>query len=88
MASERTNTMVEQYLSCYVDYQQSNWADLLPFAEVAYNNLVHSSTGLTPFQITNGMEFIPMPELPRELPSSMSLSKWIESLKQGWENTK
>lgn len=87
-AVERMNAMAEQYIRCYVDYQQENWADLLLLAEVAYNNAVHSSTGLTPFQVTSGMEFVPMPELPREPPSSMSLREWMESLKEGWENTK
>lgn len=72
-AVEWTNEMIEQYLRCYVNYQQTSWADLLPFAVVAYNNAVHSSTGLTPFQITTGMEFAPMPELPQEPPSSMAL---------------
>lgn len=34
---ERNNDVLEQYLCCYVKYQQDNWAELLPFAEVAYN---------------------------------------------------
>ncbi|XP_070802415.1 vomeronasal type-2 receptor 26-like [Pituophis catenifer annectens] len=41
-AVERVNAMVEQYIRCYVDYQQENWADLLLFAEVAYNNAPQS----------------------------------------------
>ena len=30
--------MLEQYLRCYVDYNFSNWSDLLPSVEFAYNN--------------------------------------------------
>lgn len=60
-ASERTNMMVEQYLGSYVWYQQTDWAELLPFAEVIYNNAVHNSTGLVPFQIVNGIKLVPIP---------------------------
>lgn len=47
-AIERANAMVEQNLWYYVTYQQTNWVELLPFVEVAYNNAIHSSTGHTP----------------------------------------
>jgi hypothetical protein len=47
--TERVNSILEQYLRCYIDYQQTNWSTLLPVAEFAYNNTVHSSTKMTPF---------------------------------------
>ena len=47
--TERVNQILEQYLRCSVNYQQDNWAELLPLAEFAYNNTVHSSTKQTPF---------------------------------------
>ena len=33
--------MLEQYLRCYVDYNFSNWSDLLSSVEFAYNNQAH-----------------------------------------------
>ncbi|ETE60755.1 Tf2-1, partial [Ophiophagus hannah] len=81
-AAEWTNAMVEQYPRCYVDHQQDNWTELLLFVEVASNNAVHSSTGLTLFQITSRMDFVLMPELPREPPTSMSLAEWMDSLRK------
>ncbi|XP_048339019.1 zinc finger protein ZFP2-like, partial [Sphaerodactylus townsendi] len=48
--SERTNRTLEQYLRCYTNYHQDNWCELIPFAEYAYNNAVHSSTKKTPFE--------------------------------------
>ena len=30
--------MLEQYLRCYIDYNFSNWSDLLSSVEFAYNN--------------------------------------------------
>uniref|UniRef100_A0A803TGX1 Gypsy retrotransposon integrase-like protein 1 n=1 Tax=Anolis carolinensis TaxID=28377 RepID=A0A803TGX1_ANOCA len=47
--TERTNATLEQYLRCYVNYQQDNWASLLPLSEFAYNNGVQASTKETPF---------------------------------------
>src|SRR3954453_18286229 len=47
--SERVNQVLEQYLRCFLNYQQDNWLELLPLAEFAYNNSAHSSTNLTPF---------------------------------------
>ena len=29
---------MEQYLRCYVNYQQDNWVELLPLAQMAFNN--------------------------------------------------
>ena len=33
----------------YCDYQQTDWASLLPMAEFGYNNSKHSATTLSPF---------------------------------------
>jgi len=41
--TEQVNQALEQYLWCYVDYNLSNWSDLLPSAEFAYNNQAHKS---------------------------------------------
>uniref|UniRef100_A0A8D0BYT7 Gypsy retrotransposon integrase-like protein 1 n=1 Tax=Salvator merianae TaxID=96440 RepID=A0A8D0BYT7_SALMN len=52
--TEQTNRTLEQYLRCYVNYQQDDWADLLPLAEFAYNNVVHTATQQTPFRANYG----------------------------------
>jgi hypothetical protein len=52
--TERTNQVLEQYLRIYCDYQQDDWARLLPLAEFAYNNSEHSATGVSPFYATYG----------------------------------
>jgi hypothetical protein len=52
--TERVNQTLEQYLRCYVDYQQDDWAELLPIAEFSYNNANHSSTNLSPFYANYG----------------------------------
>ena len=47
--TERTNQQIEGYLRMYTNYQQDDWADLLPIAEFAYNNGSHSATQVSPF---------------------------------------
>ena len=47
--TERLNSVLEQYLRIYCDYQQTDWASLLPIAEFSYNNSKHSATTLSPF---------------------------------------
>lgn len=77
--------MVEQYLRCYVKHQQFDWADLLPFAEVAYNNAVHSSIGFTPFWVATGADFVPIPECPWEAPEELGLQEWVAWMQRVWE---
>ena len=48
---EHLNSMLEQYLRIYCNYQQDNWSKLLPLAEFTYNNAPHSM-GVSPFFAT------------------------------------
>ena len=52
--TERTNQTLEQYLRCFVSYQKDNWCSLLPLAEFAFNNTLHTSTNCTPFYAYTG----------------------------------
>jgi hypothetical protein len=52
--TERVNQILEQFLRIYINYQQDDWANLLPLAEFAYNNTAHSATSLTPFFANKG----------------------------------
>jgi hypothetical protein len=65
--TERQNQTMEQYLRAFANYEQDNWVELLPLAEFAYNNSIHSSTRLTPFFASYGyhpdMQFKPPKEL-------------------------
>ena len=53
--------------------------DLLPFAEVAYNNSVHQSTGFSPFRVVFGQDFVPIPELPQKLDDPLMADDWISN---------
>jgi len=52
--TERVNQALEQYLWCYVNYNLSNWSDLLPSTEFAYNNQVHEGIKESPFFLEYG----------------------------------
>jgi hypothetical protein len=47
--TEQQKKSMEQYLRAFSNYEQDNWAELLPLAEFAYNNSVHHSMWMTPF---------------------------------------
>ena len=64
--TERQNQTLEQYLRSYVNYQQDDWLEWLTSAEFAYNNSVHSTTGMTPFYAVRGEHPNTGDELPRE----------------------
>ena len=47
--TERMNQTLEQHLHIYCNYQQDNWAKLLPLAEFSYNNAPNATTGISLF---------------------------------------
>src|SRR6266850_1920803 len=52
--TECINQVLEQYLRAYTNYQQDDWATLLPLAEFAYNNAPSATTGVLPFFANKG----------------------------------
>ena len=45
---------MEAYLWAFVNFEQNDWARLLPMAEFAYNNAKNASTGFTLFELNCG----------------------------------
>ena len=52
--TERVNQEMEQFIRIFTNYKQDDWDDLLPAAEFAYNNHIHSSTQQVPFMTDTG----------------------------------
>ncbi len=49
--TERQNSTMEAYLRAFVNFEQDDWARLLPMAEFAYNNAKNASTSHIPFEL-------------------------------------
>ena len=77
--------MLEQYLRMYCDYQQTEWASLLPLAKFSYNNSKHSATSLTPFFANYG--FHPSMSLLPPSPSSRTpaADSYVQRLREAQE---
>ncbi len=85
--TERQNQTMEQYLRAFANYEQTNWVELLPLAEFAYNNSIHTTTRLTPFFANYGyhpeMQFKPPSELKSaKTPSERSADSFIDRLRE------
>ena len=79
--SERVNQEIEQYLHIYGNFQQDDWASLLPIIEFAHNTRPHCSTQKTPFEVWYG--FNPTFKPPLYLQTRLqSVDKWIQYLEQ------
>src|SRR6266404_3952048 len=52
--AERANQWVETYLRMWVNDQQNDWVDYLPYAEFAHNSWYNESAKATPFELLMG----------------------------------
>jgi hypothetical protein len=53
---ERSHRVLAEYLRHYVNEDQTNWDDWVPYAMYVYNTTVHSATGYTPFELVYGFQ--------------------------------
>lgn len=86
--TEISNATMEQYLRCYVSYQQEDWASWLPSAEFAINNWVSETTGASAFFANYGQHprlgfepAIPDLSLARtSVPDSLSADRFADKM--------
>jgi transposase InsO family protein len=52
--SENTNKSVKQFLHIYINFQQTNWASLLPIAQYTHNSWPSATTKKAPFELLMG----------------------------------
>lgn len=80
--TERLNQSLEVYLRAFVNYEMSNWEDLLPTAEFAYNNAKSASTHMTPFYANYGYHpAAHNPSLgPSRNPGSQMYAHWMNQV--------
>lgn len=79
--TERLNQTLEQYLRCYINYEQDDWVKWLPTAQLAYNSAIQESTKQSPAYANYGFN----PEIfrtPREGPDTEQAVLDAEELKR------
>jgi len=83
--TEWVNQVLEQYLWYYVDYNLSNWSNLLSSAKFAYNNQAYEGIKESPFFLEYGRYLRAGPILVKESPQkdlNDLTYKWQEVLEQ------
>ena len=53
---ERSHRVLAEYLRHYVNEDQTNWDEWMPYATYVYNTTVHSATKFTPFELIYGFK--------------------------------
>ena len=80
--TERTNATLEQYLRCFTSYQQDDWSNHLPMAELCYNNSLQATTKQTPFFAHQGYHPRFSVRVPRAAVSSPLAKDRLQELKR------
>lgn len=73
------NCIVEQYLRAFVHRRHSSWGRFLLWAEWSYNTSCHSTTGISPFEITFDRK---SPNFPQYIASTSKIEAVDEMLGQ------
>ncbi|QRW19754.1 Retrotransposable element Tf2 protein [Rhizoctonia solani] len=77
--TEQVNPSIEHFLRAYSGVNQRDWTKWLPMAEFVYNNMVHSSTGKTPFKALYGWEpTLTLSNVPTDVPEANDLAVAME----------
>ena len=79
--TERTNRIIGQILRSAVNHRQSNWEEILPICEFAYNNMVQTSARETPFYLNYGWHPRAASDLlvTGQFPQSVATESWLEN---------
>ena len=81
--TERMNRTLIAMIRRVCAQQQNGWVEALPLVEFAYNNSVHSATGVTPFQADTGRSpIVPASLLTPVQHSSPDTQRYTHSLRQ------
>ncbi|KAL0269062.1 UNVERIFIED_CONTAM: hypothetical protein PYX00_010797 [Menopon gallinae] len=86
-ALERSHLTLKDYIKHYINAQQANWDEQIPFAMFACNTNIHTSTGYSPFEILFGRKPYLPSKLTQEPEISYSYDDFVEDLKQRLQYT-
>ena len=81
---EQVNQEIEQYLHICGNFEQDNWAKLLPIIKFAHNAYLHHSTQKSPFKVWYGFQptFKPLLYLQTRLQSVDEHIQYLEQIRK------
>lgn len=89
-ALERSHKSLGNYLRNFTNEDKQTWDEWLPYFTYAYNSVVHTSTGFTPFELVFGQQQLIVNVKQSEIP--MSLDDYDKELKArlrlAWDQAK
>jgi hypothetical protein len=88
--TERVNQTIEAFLRAFINLELSNWVELVPMAEFAYNNSRTTATGHSPFYANYGFHLNSGTSQPRTdiLPlSSKAYGHWMTAIHDDCRDT-
>ncbi|GBG65021.1 hypothetical protein CBR_g49090 [Chara braunii] len=92
--AEQMNRVVQHLLRHYIKPNQNDWDEQLPLIASLYNNVVHSSTGVSPNQLHLGwkprsaLDFLLPENRPAATPDTLEYGVQYEKLMQAVEHIK
>lgn len=86
--TERVHRTIGQILRTTVNHRQSDWEELLPVCEFAYNDLVQASTCETPFFLNHGHHPVTVPDLVLPQHSTIAGGDWLRKQQEAVKSVK
>jgi len=81
-ALERSHRTLAEYLRHYINHDQTDWDEWLPYAMFTYNTTPHSATGFTPFELTYGHQAILPTALTKPPKPTYSYDDYAQELRE------
>lgn len=81
---ERVNQDVGRFLWSNCQDRPGEWAAFMPWAEIAQNSLLHSSTNLSPFQCVLGYQPVLSPWHQSQI-EAPAVDDWFRRAEETWD---
>ncbi|KAM0735324.1 Transposon Ty3-I Gag-Pol polyprotein [Formica fusca] len=81
-ALERSHRTLAEYLRHYINADQTDWDEWIPYAMFTYNTTPHTATGFTPFELVYGHQAILPTALTTPPKPTYTYDNYVQELKE------